>query len=531
MIDLLEALFGPFIPSLEGLMPYVPYVIGALIALALIVRFGVPFLLALTRRLVTRTPRSLFKAKATLLAHRDICEMYAPANQYMTDREDGKKGGAQFAWLSPFERAVRNSIKRNPVSKARKFNARAQVREAARAITVRAPHAADYVVGDLKKHYRIDMKLDGHDAKEIENMQGRVKSQLGLHSVERIETSDNYTLSMIAHKEEPEDILLTRKSGVELFDEHPAKSPSSLPMALLENGLVWALAMGHTLIYGATGSGKGAVIHAIVRQLLQFFDQGKVKFYGIDPKMTELKVYANTSLFEEVVQDTEDAQEVIAHVYKMMQDRAKNAEIDIEGADLKRRLKASKEYPMVNLIIDEGLDLLLSLKAMGKSGTATIGLLTGILSKGRSLGFNVIMATQEADKELFGRMRSNFLNKITLRSESDWINDLFLGDGAAKRGFDSSAIPTSNEDNGYKWAGIGYAKGESGDPLKMRFAYSSDDDLIEIIKRYPKDEFDAFGELPSTRNESDTLEDEPKASTALPDLEDDFAGLPALSDD
>lgn len=522
MFDLLETLlrglFGPFIPLLQAVMPYAPFILIGLVAVACGIRFGTPFLLGLVRRLVTRTPRSLFKAKAELLTNDAICEMYAPANQYITDREEGKKGGAQFAWLSPFPRAVKRSIKRNPVSRNRKLNARAQVAAAAKHIHVREPHPADNVAGELSEHYRIDMRLDGHDPKEIESMLGRVKAQLGLREIERIKTSDTYTLSMIAHKTDPEDILLSRKSGVELFEENPAETPISLPMALREDGKVWSLPTHHSLFFGATGSGKGGPLHAVVRQMAPFYEQGRVKFYGIDPKMIELRPYAETAMFETMVQDPEDAQEVIAHVYKLMNDRSRNIKIDLENDDLKRSLSATRETPMVILMIDEMLDLLLGLKGLGKPGVATMNQLTGILAKGRSLGIYVMAATQAVDTELLGRMRVNFANVVILQQGSAYYNDLFLGDGAAKRGFNSTAIPVSTPANKYKWAGIGYVKEPSGDPVKVRFAYSSDKDIIKLIKRYPKDDSDSFDYLPSLPNvDVDSSQD----TSELPDLKDD----------
>lgn len=531
MFDILETLFGelfsPFIPFLQAVKSYVPFILIGLVAVACGIRFGTPLVLGFSRRLVTRTPRHLFKAKSTLLAQPDICEMYAPANQYITDREEGKKGGSQFAWLSPFPRAVKASIKRNPVSRNRKLNARAQVAAAAKCITVRAPHPADNVAGDLEEHYRIDMKLDGHDRKEIENLEGRIKAQLGLRETQRINTKDNYTMSWIAHKTEPEDPLVSQKYGSELFKDNPAKSPSALPCAVTQSGNIFTLPMHHTLVFAGTGGGKGSVIHAMILQLLPFWEQDRVKFYGIDPKMSELKAYRETSVFEAVEQDTDQAQETISEVYDLMNQRSRSTKIDVEKGDLKRSLDATTETPMIVLVIDELLDLLLSLKTLGKPGAATAAQLTGILAKGRSLGIYVVAATQSADKELLGRMRVNFANVIVLRQDSVYLNDMFLGEKAAERGFDSTAIPASNKANGYKYAGIGFSKQETGDPVKVRFAYTSDDDLIEVIKNYPKhddfDSFDGLGSLPQPR-EDDEVEQE---HDELPDLD----SLPDLHDD
>ena len=553
MIDLLEALFGPFIPSLEGLLPYVPYVIGALIALALIVRFGVPFLLALTRRLVTRTPRSLFKAKGTLLAQADICEMYAPANQYMSDREEGKKGGAQFAWLSPFERAVRASIKRNPISKLRKFNARGQVREAAKHITVRAPHPADNVAGDLKEHFRIDMKLDGHDAKEIRNLEGRVASQLGLHTIEPLQTNDNYTMSIIAHKTKPIDILTERKAGVEFFKEHPAKSPYNAPLAIKEDGTPWSLNVSHTMIGGASGSGKGSPIQGLIYQEAPFVAQGTVELRGIDPKKAELKGFEvmNSSLFKHITSGLkdDDMREHGAHIAELidvLDYRMNNLKVSVkeDSVNMQRKVPATKETPMVVVIIDEYLTLYRGFKKLGREGGIHLSNLEQLISTGRSYGIYIVLATQRADKEVLGEVRDNIANVALLRYKSDWINGLFLGDDAKANGYDAGAIPPASEGNDYATAGIGYVLEEGGDPVKARFAYLGDEDIARLIRDFEREhgrgditeeEFDEFADVMSKPEEDDTFlfpeGDDDSSPSELPDLEDDFDELPDLEDD
>lgn len=533
MFDLLETLlgglFGPFIPFLQAVKPYVLFILIGLVAVACGIRFGTPFVLGLVCRLVTRTPRSLFKAKAELLTNDAICEMYAPANQYITDREEGKKGGSQFAWLSPFPRAVKASIKRNPVSRNRKLNARAQVAAAAKHIHVREPHPADNVAGELEEHYRIDMRLDGHDEKEIEKLKGRVKAQLGLREVDLIKTSDTYTLSMIAHKTEPVDILTERKAGAEFFTEHAAKTPYSLPVAITEDGGTWNYPMKNGMILGTNGSGKGSALHGIIAQLVPFVEQGIVELYGIDTKTAELSsFYKEASFFKETVDEPEQAQELIADLLEKMTLRQKRRKIDIDNAELGRKLTASRENPMTVLLIDEALDLLLDLQSMGKSGKETINKLNQIMAKGRAPGFFVILATQAADTELLGRMKNNLNNKLVLRFDNPYFNKYFLGEEAVNNGNDPNLIPEANEGNGYATAGIGYVMGESGSVQKVRFAFSSDEDIAELIKAHRKvDDFDSFGGLPELSREDDEAKQSDGQLSAL----DDLGSLPDLNDD
>lgn len=536
MFDLLETLLGglfsPFIPFLQAAKPYVPFILIGLVAIACGIRFGTPFVLGLIRRLTTRTPRSLFNIKRELLAQPDICEMYAPANQYITDREEGKRGHAQFAWLSPFPRAVKASIKRNPVSKSKKLNARAQVAAAAKCITVRAPHPADNVAGELEEHFRIDMKLDGNDEDQLIRMEGRVKAQLGLREIQRLKTSDNYTLSMIAHRTEPIDILTERKAGAEFFKENPAKTPYSLPIAVTENGGTWSYPMKNGMILGTNGSGKGSALHGIITQLVPFVEKGTVELYGIDTKSAELSsFYKEASFFKETVDETADAQEVIGDLLEKMNRRQKNRKIDVDNNELGRKLTASKENPMTVLLIDEALDLLLDLQSMGKQGKETINKLNQIMAKGRAPGFFVILATQAADTELLGRMKNNLNNKLILRFDNPYFNKYFLGDEAVNNGNDPNLIPEANEGNGYATAGIGYVMGESGSVQKVRFAYSSDEDIAAMIRAHRKtDDFDGLPALTPTEDADGRDESVDSNTNALPDL-DDLGSLPDLKDD
>jgi hypothetical protein len=399
------------------------------------------------------------------------------------------------------------------------------VHDAAKHITVRAPHPADNVAGDLDKHYRIDMKLDGNDEEQLKRMAGRIKAQLGLHSVEVIKTSDNYTLNVIAHKEEPVDILTERKAGAEFFTEHPAPTPYSLPIALTEDGHTWKYPMKNGMILGTNGSGKGSALHGIIAQLVPFVEQGIVELYGIDTKTAELSsFYKEASFFKETVDETAEAQEVIADLLEKMNRRQKNRKIDVDNADLGRKLTASKENPMTVLLIDEALDLLLDLQSMGKEGKATINKLNQIMAKGRAPGFFVILATQAADTELLGRMKNNLNNKLILRFDNPYFNKYFLGEDAVNNGCDPNQIPEANEDNHYATAGIGYVMGDSGSVQKVRFAFSSDEDISELIKSHRKTgEFDDFGSLPELRDDKEVEGERLQL--------DDFGSLPALNDD
>ncbi|WAC53232.1 FtsK/SpoIIIE domain-containing protein [Frigoribacterium sp. SL97] len=456
-------------------------------------------------------PKIYFDIENELLSNKGLVDSAADINAFLTPKEDG---GSTWkpAWLSPHSRPVRAMVKAHRgAARGKRYLVHQHVAEAAKYFVVRELPETHRVVelepskipeGETPKqklkrerkeerklrenHFRIDIVLDGRDPAEVRRLEGKIVSQLGLKSLQEFETEDNFTLSYAAHKSIPGDPLMKLKAGIEFFRENAAKVAHLIPLAVRENGKLWALAMHHLLIIGMTGSGKGSPLNGLIRQLAPFVERGTAVFYGIDPKASELRPYEESRLFEELVYENAGAVDVIAEVHKVMKHRAKHKRVDVENADLGRSLDATRENPMVVLFIDEFLSLLIALQAMGKPGKAATTLLVEVLAQGRSLGVYVVAATQEADKDLLGRMRGNFANIILLKQPSEYFNDFFLGEGARAAGFDSTAIPLSTKANGYAYAGIGFVKEETGKPVKVRFAYSSDEDIAELIKTYPK---------------------------------------------
>lgn len=538
--DLLRPIYQPLLPYL---MPALMVTVVTLVA----VRFGLSWLIREWNRLINRTPRALHKVKRELLAHTDIAEMYAPAQQYTRDLRE-KERPRQFAWLSPFPRAVRASIKRNNVPSGQKLDARAQIRAAAKCVKVRKPEPQDNVAGEMDKHFRIDMKLDGHDVNELHKLQGRIKAQLGLHSITPLDTSDNFTMSFIAHREAPVDILTERKAGVEFFDENPAKTPYRIPLAIKEDGTCWSLNTHQTLIYGTSGSGKGSPIQGTIKQLAPHVARGVVQLHGIDPKKAELKGYEflNSSLFKKITSGLKDDDvrahgEHLAEIIDILDYRMNNLKVSVDENDvnLQRDVPATKETPLVVLFIDEYLTLYRGFKKLGREGATHLANMEQIIATGRSYGVFIVAATQRASTEVLSEIRDNISNAIVLRQKSDHFNDLFLGEGAKERGYDSTSIPASSKANGYATAGIGYVQEESGDLVKIRFAYLGDDDVAQLIRDYEREhgrgdiaetQIDEFEDVMETASLDDDFLFEDDENT-----EDDgdfkIEELPTLSDD
>ncbi len=471
-------------------------VIGLIVVIggAVAVRLYLPKLIVKNElRKMLEEERQEYAIKAELLESSEVVELLAPANEHQVpidrDGDNPRKPRQQAAWLSPYPAAVKaaNSRRKDEPKRGKNLTlTRKQIAAAASKVSVEIMSDALQPANAGPEHFFITFRLQGMTEQKISAVLPHVKSQLGLHSILPANATDYRSLRFEAHTVKPVDRLTKEKQGLNFFEAHPATDLASIPLAVTSTGEVWEYPMHHGIILGVTGSGKGSPLQALIRQLAPAVNDGRAKLFGIDPKNIELKAYGKSSLFESLVlgqteERVREAIELIQAVYDLMMKRGEELEVDLESGDLARSLDFTTETPLVVFFIDEFLSLILALLDLGKEGKRAVTLLTTILAQGRSLGFAVIVATQEADKELFGRMRGNFANAIVLRQPSDWFNKLFLGDESTANGFDSTKIAPANKANKYATAGIGYVKEETGDPVRVRFAYSSDRDVADLV--------------------------------------------------
>lgn len=428
----------------------------------------------------------------SLLANRQIIHTYTPSQMYVEDLETLLEGETpskkklHHAWISPYRRAVKASIKRHGrTPRGQHFNARRQVRDASERITVRELNEWELQEngGTQEDQFIVELALDGNEHDRIEALAGNIKAQLGVETVERLQNQNFHAITFLC-KWTDSDPLEDLKPDTIFLEAHPAKHWNRLPIGMKINGQPWNLNLHHTIGLGITGSGKGSIIHAIIKQLNPYHEKKLVRYYGIDPKGTELKPYATTNYFEEVAINPQEQPQLIDTIYRELMKRTQGIKPDIEKAELGRDFKLSKNNPITILFIDEFLSVLQDWQGQGRDGKILFSQLTQVLAQGRSVGIFVIALTQSIEQALLGNMRANFANSIVLSQPSVYMNDFLLGANAAADGYDSTAIAPSNRANNYRTAGIAFAKDEGGDPVKMRIAYSTDEDISELLKKF-----------------------------------------------
>lgn len=249
---------------------------------------------------------------------------------------------------------------------------------------------------------------------------------------------------------------------------------SGLEIGRQEDGSPWRLRLlgTHVLIAGATGAGKGSVIWSIIRALLPWMLSGLVEVWGIDPKRMELSF--GRALFERYGRYSDDPK---GGMVELLEAAAEDMNARAERfAGLTRSFTPSHEHPFRVIVVDE-LAFLTAYcpdRDLRKRAESALAVLT---SQGRSVGYCVIGAQQDARKEV-NNLRNLFPDRIALRLDEDDQVDMVLGDGSRDRGALADEISSIPEVG----AGVGFVRLETTpDPVRVRAAFVADDDIKDMV--------------------------------------------------
>ncbi|TYC08392.1 cell division protein FtsK [Actinomadura syzygii] len=259
----------------------------------------------------------------------------------------------------------------------------------------------------------------------------------------------------------------------------PILAPSDIDLSGLEigrqeDGSPWRLRLlgTHVLIAGATGAGKGSVIWSTIRAVLPLMLGGLVEVWAVDPKRMELSF--GRALFERYGRYRDDPKGGMVELLEAAaQDMNARAE---RFAGMTRSFTPSHEFPFRVVVVDElaFLTAYCPERDLRKRAESALAVLT---SQGRSVGYCVIGAQQDARKEV-NNLRNLFPDRIALRLDEDEQVDMVLGDGARDRGALADQI-SSVPDIG---AGVGFVRLETTpDPVRVRAAYVSDHDIRAMV--------------------------------------------------
>lgn len=483
------------------------------------------------RRYIPKQPRDLLQVKATLMCHKNVRAAFAPSEesgewlkergtttQTYTDK-DGKTATKEVpesttfdfsAWLSPYPRAVKEFKKKAPNynSKNTRYLPREEVRTIANRVTIREASASEaqglVASGKERKFFVIDLSCAHSTADKIRSLKPSIIAALKLGDLREIKHDDPQRVTYLATMPGVDTALSNDNmpTGAEFIAKHPANtSLTRMPLAVTEEGGVWAVKPMHTLIVGVTGSGKSSPLNMITAQLSDAVLAGTATIDAIDPKANgDLRTkWGRSGIYRSCGEGADDYVRTIREFWESMESFSTNTgkltkddlsdDSDVlEVSDF----KASTTTPLRVLMIDELPSMINDVKHHPE-GKRAIELLNQILRKGRSLGHIVIAASQTLEKaDLEGVDRMSFVWKVALRLDSTYQSDYILGSGASAAGFDSKDIPNSPG-----FIGVALVRGEAGDPVKVRFPFFPNTQIMDIMRKHLPDSVEAVEEASS----------------------------------
>ena len=167
--------------------------------------------------------------------------------------------------------------------------------------------------------------------------------------------------------------------------------------------------MPHTLVAGATGSGKSVCMNTIVTGLLMTRTPVELRMVMIDPKRVELTPYQGIPhLYAPVIVDPERAVKALKALVKEMMDRFST----LEAAGVKNITsyndKSTFKMPYLLILVDELADLMLT------SSSEVEQLLVRLAQLGRATGVHLVVATQRPSVDVVtGLIKANFPSRIS----------------------------------------------------------------------------------------------------------------------
>lgn len=461
------------------------------------------------------------------------------------------------AWLSPYKKTVEifNNENRggNFDGEKQRYLPRKHVATIAKRLTVREPFPSE--ARGYKYHpgkgeiFVIEIDCTHSTPKEVHAALGNsLETALwdeGKYEVKNLDPNHRSKIKLLVIAPGIKDVLHSSNmpTGKEFSEAHPMpRDMHNIPFAITEKGDVWNLSRIHTMFLGQTGAGKSSLVNTLCAQLAPAMLEGTAKLYAIDPKKEgDIERYWSTvkDFFTDfaIADDGLDRWiEIVETVAKPLipdaSTKKKRVQItsqaEIKSGEAAKRIdatawKPTKETPLTVLLIDELPSFLLRLRnERSKAEYERVeGLLNTILYMGRATGTLLFVGTQSmAEKDLGKIARDQFPNRVALRHDRQYFTDLILGDGAIKNGYDPSTFPEKDPE----FKGRGYARGEEGSPVQIRFPYYTTQEILDIaapvLPETEEEEPEAASETTETIAPGVTDEDRNTLAAALAKLND-----------
>jgi DNA segregation ATPase FtsK/SpoIIIE, S-DNA-T family len=173
--------------------------------------------------------------------------------------------------------------------------------------------------------------------------------------------------------------------------------------------------MPHTLIAGATGSGKSVCINTFIASILFRASPDEVKFIMVDPKRVELTGYNGIPhLLTPVIVDPEKVVNALGWAAAEMERRYKLfQEVGVRNISAYNELSGFQAMPYIVIIIDELADIMLL------APNEVEEKITRLAQMARAVGIHLVLATQRPSVNVItGLIKANIPCRIAFQVTS-----------------------------------------------------------------------------------------------------------------
>lgn len=226
--------------------------------------------------------------------------------------------------------------------------------------------------------------------------------------------------------------------------------------------------MPHTLIAGATGSGKSVCINSLIISLLYKYNPNEVKLLMVDPKVVELNVYNGIPhLLIPVVTDPKKAAAALNWAVNEMTRRYKLfADMGVRNMESYNELInkgiIEEKLPYIVIIVDELADLMM---VCPNDVEDYIGRLAQMA---RAAGMHLVIATQRPSVDVItGVIKANIPSRISFAVSSQIDSRTILDSSGAEKLLGKGDM-------------LYYPVGESK-PLRVQGCFISEEEVEKVI--------------------------------------------------
>lgn len=226
--------------------------------------------------------------------------------------------------------------------------------------------------------------------------------------------------------------------------------------------------MPHTLIAGATGSGKSVCINSLIISLLYKYNPDEVKLLMVDPKVVELNVYNGIPhLLIPVVTDPKKAAAALNWAVNEMTNRYKLfADCGVRNMESYNELFSKgiieQKLPYIVIIVDELADLMM---VCPNDVEDYIGRLAQMA---RAAGMHLVIATQRPSVDVItGVIKANIPSRISFAVSSQIDSRTILDGSGAEKLLGKGDM-------------LYYPVGESK-PLRVQGCFISEEEVEQVV--------------------------------------------------